>query len=317
MSIIDIRKLLKKIDYDTSCKYDLLTMYDSCLLSDIEKKEFAELLAGDYEEEEIYNKLSKYFQRDCNIEKSEDIYEVPYLIDIIISDFSKRTESEFDKIRYNNAANQIEFEKDNVTYTIGISPSMALDNAMSFFIDENYDDPINFESIDDAVDYIVKIAKNKIQQEEERKRSDIEDDTMIFKIYDIVENDDRLVVKCINESTNSFEDIKLGKINSQKVNELLNNLLNNPNFKITDECKEKIAKNSAPWGLAVQMTPSVDISGTNALLSTGDFSGNISFGESCEEKFEKDDRVTDGTRQGTVIDCDQQKVLIEWDYSDR
>ena len=137
---------------------------------------------------------------------------------------------------------------------------------------------------------------------------------MEYTVYDIVEDEGRLCAKCMNESTNSFEDIKLGKVNSDAVNELLNNILNNPNYKLTNDCRKKIADNSAPWGIV--MSPGFDITATNALMSTGDFGGSVSFGESEELTFENGDRVTDGDRKGTVIDCDAVKVLVDWDYSE-
>lgn len=58
---------------------------------------------------------------------------------------------------------------------------------------------------------------------------------------------------------------------------------------------------------------------TRAYINLSDIEESINEGtdnESVEQSFEKDDRVTDGDRQGTVIDCDSEKVLVEWDYSD-
>lgn len=58
---------------------------------------------------------------------------------------------------------------------------------------------------------------------------------------------------------------------------------------------------------------------TRAYINLSDIEESINEGtdnESVEQSFEKDDRVTDGDRQVTVIDCDSEKVLVEWDYSD-
>ena len=105
----------------------------------------------------------------------------------------------------------------------------------------------------------------------------------MYEIYDFIEDDDNLLIaKGINESTDDTEYLNLGKTNTKEIISVINNMLNNPKFKLTKKAKEKLCANSAPWGLAVQMVPSVDIDETNGLLATGDFSGEASFGESID-----------------------------------
>lgn len=311
---INIRESLRELDNDTCCKYNLLTMYDSCNLSDDDKGKLVKLLYDKEDPEVIYQNLCIYFCDD-DVSGIDDINDVlvSSAFETIITECVSKLKEKYDDAKYNDVSNQLEVITNGTLYTTGVSPVDYDVSDIEVFVDGNYDEPIIFSNIQDAIKYILDVVSNKINT-----ISIIEgdDDIMVYTIYDIVEDEDRLTAKCMNESTNDFQDIKLGKTSSQKVNELLNNMLNNPNYRITDEVKKKIYDKSAPWGLAVQMVPSVDIDGTNGLLSTGSFSGEASFSESLEEFFEKDDRVTDGDRQGTVIDCDSEKVLVEWDYSD-
>lgn len=319
MSKINIRESLKHMDEDTFCRYDLTTMYDSCVLDDEDKKVLAKMLYDKEDPEVIYQKLCMYFDDDQVADIDSYLMDVPVegKYESLINKCVNKLSESYKDVSYNDVANQLEFNNGEQSYVIGVCPFEDVDtDDYEVFIDYNYDSPCCFNSEEEALKYILNFIKNKVNHIDD---SDVQncDDEMVYTVYDIVEDDDnRLVAKCMNESTNDFEDIKLGKTNTNKVIELVNNMLNNPNYKVTKETKDKIYKNSAPWGLAVQMTPSVDVDGTNGLLATGDFSGEASFGESVEESFEKDDRVTDGDRQGTVLDCDSQKVLVEWDYSD-
>lgn len=319
MSKINIRESLKHMDEDTFCKYDLTTMYDSCVLDDEDKKVLAKMLYDKEDPEVIYQKLCMYFDDDQVADIDSYLMDVPVegKYESLINKCVNKLSENYKDVSYNDVANQLEFNNGEQVYTIGVCPFEDVDtDDYEVFIDYNYDSPCCFNSEDEALKYILNFIKNKVNHIDD---SDVQncDDEMVYTVYDIVEDDDnRLVAKCMNESTNDFEDIKLGKTNTNRVIELINNLLNNPNYKITKETKDKIYKNSAPWGLAIQMTPAVDVDGTNGLLSTGDFGGEASFGESIETNFEKDDRVTDGNREGTVLDYDSQKVLVEWDYSD-
>lgn len=314
MSTINIRESLRQLDDDSFCKYDLLTMYDSCPLLDEDKQEIAKLLYNKEDPEVIYQKLCAYFCDDdtSEIDTFNDFVQ-PGTFEIIVDECVNRLKENCSDAQYNDVASQLEVIKDGELYTTGLAPIEIETGDIEIFVDGNYDSPLAFDSTEDAVNYITDVVLNKLTS---TSVDSGDDDVMVYTVYDIVEDDDnRLTAKCMNESTNDFQDIKLGKVNSLKVNELLNNMLNNPNYKITDEVKKKIYDKSAPWGLAVQMTSAVDVDGTNGLLSTGDFGGEASFGESIETNFEKDDRVTDGDRQGTVLDYDNQKVLVEWDYS--
>lgn len=313
METINLRESLLKLDSNTCNQYDLTTIYDSCSLSDKDKGELVEMICNNEDAEVIYHKLSSYLDDDDISDMFISDIPVEGKYDIVIHKVEECLKEDFDNVRYNTVSNEYEFTKDDTGYTVGCCPVEQETEDYEVYIDGNFDNPICFDTEKDCVSYIVDYIKNKIFSTD---ISAIDDDDMIYVVYDIVEDEDRLTAKCMNESTNDFQDIKLGKINTDSVNKLLNNLLNNPNYKITKETKDKIYKNSAPWGLAVQMTSAVDVDGTNGLLSTGDFGGEASFGESIETNFEKEDRVTDGDRQGTVLDYDSQKVLVEWDYSE-
>ena len=314
MSKINIRESLRNMDADSCCKYDLLTMYDACLLTDEDKADIAKLLFDNEDPEVIYQKLCTYF---CN----DDVSELIGLTDVqnvtpfeaIINNVKMGLDQKYDSVLYNDVAGQFEITSKDTTYTFGLSPVEYETDGISLYVDYNYDMPINYTSIKEASEDILTKCNEKVSTASQ-SNAVLDDDTMEYTVYDVVEDEGRLCAKCMNESTNSFEDIKLGKVNSDAVNELLNNILNNPNYKLTDDCKRKIADNSAPWGIV--MSPSFDITASNALMSTGDFGGSVSFGESEQCTFENGDRVTDGNRKGTVIDCDSIKVLVDWDYSD-
>ena len=314
MSKINIRESLRNMDADSCCKYDLLTMYDACPLTDEDKADIAKLLFDNEDPEAIYQKLCTYF---CD----DDVSELTGLTDVqnvtpfeaIINNVKMGLDQKYDSVFYNDVAGQFEITSKDTTYTFGLSPVEYETDGISLYVDYNYDMPINYTSIKEASEDILNKCKEKVLMASQ-SNAVLDDDTMEYTVYDVVEDEGRLCAKCMNESTNSFEDIKLGKVNSDAVNELLNNILNNPNYKLTDDCKRKIANNSAPWGIV--MSPGFDITATNTLMSTGDFGGSVSFGESEELTFENGDRVTDGNRKGTVIDCDSIKVLVDWDYSE-
>lgn len=314
MSKINIRESLRNMDADSCCKYDLLTMYDACLLTDEDKADIAKLLFDNEDPEVIYQKLCTYF---CD----DDVSELTGLNDVqnvtpfeaIISNVKMGLDQKYDSVFYNDVAGQFEITSKDTTYTFGLSPVEYETDGISLYVDYNYDVPINYTSIKEASEDILTKCNEKVSTASQ-SNAILDDDTMEYTVYDVVEDEGRLCAKCMNESTNSFEDIKLGKVNSDAVNELLNNILNNPNYKLTNDCRKKIADNSAPWGIV--MSPGFDITATNALMSTGDFGGSVSFGESEQCTFENGDRVTDGNRKGTVIDCDSIKVLVDWDYSD-
>lgn len=314
MSKINIRESLRNMDADSCCKYDLLTMYDACPLTDEDKADIAKLLFDNEDPEVIYQKLCTYF---CD----DDVSELTGLTDIqnvtpfeaIINNVKMGLDQKYDSVFYNDVAGQFEITSKDTTYTFGLSPVEYETDGISLYVDYNYDTPINYTSIKEASEDILNKCNEKVLTASQ-SNAVLDDDTMEYTVYDVVEDEGRLCAKCMNESTNSFEDIKLGKVNSDAVNELLNNILNNPNYKLTNDCRKKIADNSAPWGIV--MSPGFDITASNALMSTGDFGGSVSFGESEELTFEKGDRVTDGNRKGTVIDCDSIKVLVDWDYSD-
>lgn len=314
MSKINIRESLRNMDADSCCKYDLLTMYDACPLTDEDKADIAKLLFDNEDPEVIYQKLCTYF---CD----DDVSELTGLTDVqnvtpfeaIINNVKMGFDQKYDSVFYNDVAGQFEITSKDTTYTFGLSPVEYETDGISLYVDYNYDMPINYTSIKEASEDILNKCSEKVSTASQ-SNAYVDDDTMEYIVYDVVEDEGRLCAKCMNESTNSFEDIKLGKVNSDAVNELLNNILNNPNYKLTNDCRKKIADNSAPWGIV--MSPGFDITATNALMSTGDFGGSVSFGESEELTFENGDRVTDGNRKGTVIDCDSIKVLVDWDYSD-
>lgn len=315
MNTVNIRESLRNIDADSCCKYDLLTMYDACPLTDEDKAEIAKLLFDNEDAEVIYQKLCNYFCDD-DVSDLTGITEVQSItpLQAIVSSVKNALIDKYDLVQYNDVAGQFEIISGGNTYTFGISPTEDLDYAsdtLSFYIDYNYDSPVTYSSIKEASDDLIQKCCQKVSQFAEMPLES--DDFMEYTVYDVVEDEGRLCAKCMNESTNSFEDIKLGKVNSDAVNELLNNILNNPNYKLTNDCRNKIAENSAPWGIV--MSPGFDITATNALMSSGDFSA-VSFGESSELVFEQGDRVTDGNRKGTVLDCDAIKVLVDWDYSD-
>lgn len=109
----------------------------------------------------------------------------------------------------------------------------------------------------------------------------ISDDYFPYKVSDFIQDGEEIKVEYQNPFFETYN-VSAGKIGAEDTIKFLNNILNNPKYKLTDKAKEKIYKNSAPWGLTVKYTPTADIEGTNDLLATGDFSSEASFGESNE-----------------------------------
>ena len=153
----------------------------------------------------------------------------------------------------------------------------------------------------------------------------VSDDYFPYLVSDFIQDGEEIKVEY---QTPFFEtyNISAGKIGAEDTIKFLNNILNNPKYKLTDKAKEKIYKNSAPWGLTVKYTPTADIEGTNDLLATGDFSSEASFGESNKiEQVDKTDiEVMEycpncgssrfNSKIGLCIDCGYDEK--DWSYTD-
>lgn len=319
MSNINIVESLRNIDNATYNKYNLLSMYEACNLSDEDKMSIAKMISDNETPEALQQKLELHFNDDniSDLDAFQD-YETQGKFYDMMDSIVNTMMNDYDTITYNKNNHSLHVVKDNTELDISVMPE---DNSelgeYVFYLNNDYAEPFAFTDEDDAKTKIIAFTESYVKEKcEDHINIDECNDDMKYEVYDIVEDEGRLVAKCMNEAINSFEDIRLGKVNSEAVNKMINGMLHNPNYNISDDVKEKLIKQSGPWGLTVQITPNVDIAATNALLDIGNFSGEASFGESIETDFEKGDRVTDGERKGTVIDCDSNKVLIEWDYSD-
>lgn len=79
MAIINIRESLNKMDKDTDCKYDLVTLYESLPLTEEDRKDIVKMLYSNEEPEVIYKKIKEkypYVQlvEDDDISDIEDNY---------------------------------------------------------------------------------------------------------------------------------------------------------------------------------------------------------------------------------------------------
>ena len=151
MSKINIRESLRNMDADSCCKYDLLTMYDACPLTDEDKADIAKLLFDNEDPEVIYQKLCTYF---CD----DDVSELTGLTDIqnvtpfeaIINNVKMGLDQKYDSVLYNDVAGQFEITSKDTTYTFGLSPVEYETDGISLYVDYNYDVPINYTSIKEA-----------------------------------------------------------------------------------------------------------------------------------------------------------------------
>ena len=145
MSKINIRESLRNMDADSCCKYDLLTMYDACSLTDEDKADIAKLLFDKEDPEVIYQKLCNYF---CD----DDVSELTGLTDVqnvtpfeaIINNVKMGLYQKYDNVFYNEVAGQFEIKSKDTTYTFGLSPVEYETDGISLYVDYNYDVPINY-----------------------------------------------------------------------------------------------------------------------------------------------------------------------------
>ena len=317
MATVNVRESLRKLDEDTSYKYDLLTMYDSCPLLDNDKKIIARMLYDKEDPEVIYDRLQLYLDDDI-VSDLDSILDIDTLsrgkYESFINHCVEKLSETYDYVQYNEDIDAIQITQGDKIRNIKVN--LFVDNKFDNYqvsIDEGSYDIQTFDTESDAIDYVASIANQRMNIADEL---DIDDEIDCCSIYDVVENNGQLTAKGIVESTNELKDIDLGKINTAQANELLNSILNNPNYKISADTISKINNNSAPWGLAVQMVGSVDVDATNGLLAVGDIGGDMSVAESAEKSFDKGREVTDGKRNGTVLDYDSEKILVDWDTDD-
>ena len=152
MSTINIRESLRQLDDDSFCKYDLLTMYDSCPLLDEDKQEIAKLLYDKEDSEVIYQKLCTYFCDDdtSEIDAFNDFVQ-PGTFEIIVNECVNKLKESCSDAQYNDVANQLEVIKDGELYTTGLAPIEIETGDIEIFVDGNYDSPLSFDSTEDAV----------------------------------------------------------------------------------------------------------------------------------------------------------------------
>lgn len=79
MAIINIRESLNRIDKDTDCKYDLVTLYESLPLTDEDRKDIAKMISSNEDAEVIYEEIKKKYPYaesfdDDDISDFEDNY---------------------------------------------------------------------------------------------------------------------------------------------------------------------------------------------------------------------------------------------------
>lgn len=75
MTKVNIREALNQIDKDTDCKYDLVTLYEACNLTEEDKKDIAKMIADKEDADVIYDKLSTKYGKDVNFD-DDDISDI-------------------------------------------------------------------------------------------------------------------------------------------------------------------------------------------------------------------------------------------------
>ena len=61
--LIRIRESLNKMDMDTDCKYDLVSLYESCKLTEQEKEKLVKMIYTNEDPATIFNSLNKTYTR--------------------------------------------------------------------------------------------------------------------------------------------------------------------------------------------------------------------------------------------------------------
>lgn len=317
MSTVNIRESLRHIDDDTYCKYDLLTMYDSCKLSDEDKCCIAKLLADSEDPEVIYQKLSTYFDED-NVDDlvgfTNEIQETDF--DRFISETQAELKTRFSNVIYDaDHCNFIVSDDEGTCVEIEVRPSDSELGNFEFYLDGCYDSPCIYDTLEAAKYVVVKhicdamaLAKSVV--------SEIDDDALQYKIYDVTEDDGHVVAHCMIESTNSFNDIKLGKVGGAKIKKMVESLLEDPSYSIDESNKQKLCKYAV---IPCDILPGVAVKEFNNSM---EINGGISeMSESSDDvQFNKSDRVKEkcagNCRVGSVIKSDNDMTLVEWDNSD-
>lgn len=317
MSTVNIRESLRHIDDDTYCKYDLLTMYDSCKLSDEDKCCIAKLLADSEDPEVIYQKLSTYFDED-NVDDlvgfTNEIQETDF--DRFISETQAELKTRFSNVIYDaDHCNFIVSDDEGTCVEIEVRPSDSELGNFEFYLDGCYDSPCIYDTLEAAKYVVVKhicdamaLAKSVV--------SEIDDDALQYKIYDVTEDDGHVVAHCMIESTNSFNDIKLGKVGGAKIKKMVESLLEDPSYFIDESNKQKLCKYAV---IPCDILPGVAVKEFNNSM---EINGGISeMSESSDDvQFNKSDRVKEkcagNCRVGSVIKSDNDMTLVEWDNSD-
>lgn len=68
MTKVNIREALNQIDKDTDCKYDLVTLYEACNLTEDDKKDIAKMVADKEDADVIYDKLTDKYGNDISFD---------------------------------------------------------------------------------------------------------------------------------------------------------------------------------------------------------------------------------------------------------
>ena len=78
MTKVNIREALNQMDKDTDCKYDLVTLYESCNLTEEDKKDIAKSIADKEDADVIYDKLVDKYGDDVSFD-DDDINDLKFL----------------------------------------------------------------------------------------------------------------------------------------------------------------------------------------------------------------------------------------------
>ena len=78
MTKVNIREALNQMDKDTDCKYDLVTLYESCNLTEEDKKDIAKSIADKEDADVIYDKLVDKYGDDLSFD-DDNINDLKFL----------------------------------------------------------------------------------------------------------------------------------------------------------------------------------------------------------------------------------------------
>lgn len=211
MTKVNIREALNQMDKDTDCKYDLVTLYESCLLTEEDKKDIAKSIADKEDADVIYDKLVDKYGDDVSVD-DDDINDLKFI-------------NENTEVIYQKGNKKI--VKDGYGYAIddGI-------NANRFYVTEDgkpkFEDGCSSKFWLDKVNSLIKAGKLTSRKNESKsiKESNYGGDDYGFDEYDFIDHYDDLEEGILNPYDNIIDEIIMDNVDKIKQGWLFDDFFN-------------------------------------------------------------------------------------------